>query len=114
LPPTFLPELELYVMLAVARLGGEAYGASILREIEARTGRPLSVGALYATLSRLGEKGLVRFSEEESDGPRGRGRPRKYCRLTAAGQRALEHSTTMLRRMMEGAVVTPAGGRRGR
>lgn len=112
--PTFLPELELYVMLAMARLGDDAYGASILREIEERTGRPLSVGALYATLGRLGEKGLVRFSEEDGDGPRGRGRPRKYCRLTAAGQRALEHSTTMLQRMMEGAIVTPGAGRRGR
>ena len=61
----FLAEFELYVMLAAARLGEEAYGLAIRREIEARTGRPVSVGALYATLARLGEKGLMEFEESE-------------------------------------------------
>ena len=55
----FLAEFELYVMLAVARLGDEAYGVTVRREIEGRTGRPVSVGALYATLARLGDKGRV-------------------------------------------------------
>lgn len=107
----FLAEFELYVMLAVARLGAEAYGVTIRREIEERTGRPVSVGALYATLARLGEKGLMEF--EESDPlPVPGGRSRKYCRLTREGERALAHSTEMLQRMMKG-VRLPAteGGR---
>ncbi len=58
----FLAEFELYVMLAVARLGDEAYGAAMLREITDRTGRPVSIGALYATLGRLEDKGLVHLS----------------------------------------------------
>jgi len=106
MPESFLAEFELYVMLAIARLGEEAYGASIRREIEGRTGRPVSVGALYATLARLGDKGLLRFSVSDPEPTRG-GRSRKHCTLTAAGKTTLRHSTEMLTRMMDG--VTVAG-----
>jgi len=101
MPDRFLPEFELYVLLAIARLGDEAYGVRIRQEIEARTGRPISVGALYATLARLAEKGLLRQQVAEPR-PGARGRPRKYCRLTAPGKRALAHSTEMLGRMLAG------------
>ena len=110
MPGKFLPEFELYVMLAVARLDEGAYGAAILREIEDRTGRPVSIGALYATLGRLADKGLVGFSDPERE-PRRRGRARKYCHLTEAGRGALEHSAAMLQRMMEGVSVAQPGGR---
>jgi len=98
----FLAEFELYVTLAVSRLGDDAYGASILREIEERTGRPVSIGALYATLARLEDKGLVRVTASDPE-PGQRGRPRKYCRLTARGEEYARHSAHMLQRMMEGA-----------
>ena len=106
---TFLAEFELYVMLAIAQLGDGAYGAAMRKEIEVRTGRPVSIGALYATLSRLTAKGYV---EERGPGaPTGeRGRPRKYCQLTPAGDAALRHSTRMLGRMMEGLPLTSEGG----
>jgi PadR family transcriptional regulator PadR len=104
-PGPFLAEFELYVMLAIARLGEAAYGASIRREIEARTGRPVSVGALYATLARLGDKGLLRFRVSEPEPTRG-GRSRKHCTLTPAGKSALRHSTAMLTRMMDGVALT--------
>lgn len=97
----FLAEFELYVMLALARLGDDAYGVSIRQEIEARTGRPVSIGAVYATLGRLGEKDLVRFRTSDPLPVQG-GRARKYFWLTPKGVRALEHSTEMLRRMMKG------------
>ena len=84
MPGRFLAEFELYVMLALARLGTEAYGASIRRDIQSRTGRPVSVGALYATLARLGDKGLVRFTISSPEPTRG-GRARKHCALTPAG-----------------------------
>lgn len=106
---TFLAEFELYVMLAVARLGEKAYGVSIRREIEDRTGRPVSVGALYATLARLGDKGLMTFEISEPRPVPG-GRARKYCRLTAQGRAALEHSTSMLARMMDGVDLAEEGG----
>ncbi len=99
----FLAEFELYIMLALARLADEAYGVTIRQEIEARTGRPVSIGAVYATLGRLGDKGLVDFRVSEPLPVQG-GRSRKYCHLTPLGRQALEHSTGMLARMMDGLV----------
>ena len=58
-PEPFLSEFEIYVMSAIARLGDDAYGMTILREIEVRTSRQLAVGAVYAALARLTDKGLV-------------------------------------------------------
>lgn len=98
---TFLAEFELYVMLAVARLGDEAYGVTIREEIERRTGRSVSVGALYATLGRLGDKGLLRFEVSDPRPVQG-GRARKYCLLTPNGEEAVAHSAGMLARMMDG------------
>ncbi len=101
MPGRFLPEFELYVMLAVARLGDGAYGASVRQEIEARTGRPVSIGALYAALGRVEAKGYL-LTQKADPEPGRRGRPRKYCRLTPAGEDAVAHSAEMLGRMMEG------------
>ena len=107
MPGKFLAEFELYVMLAIARLGDEAYGAALRAEIEERTSRPVSIGALYATLHRLEQKALLRSREADPE-PGQKGRPRKYCSLTVEGEAALSHSTEMLRRMMDGVAV--AGG----
>jgi PadR family transcriptional regulator, regulatory protein PadR len=95
----YLGEFELYVMSALARLGDDAYGVSIRQEIERRSGRRVAIGAVYATLARLGDKGLVAFRESEPLPVQG-GRARKYARLTPAGRRALQHSTAMLARMI--------------
>jgi PadR family transcriptional regulator PadR len=101
MPGKFLAEFELYVMLAIARLGDRAFGGAVRREIEDRTGRPVAVGALYATLDRLQQKDLLEFEVADRQ-PGQRGRPRKYCRLTPAGEQALAHSTHMMQRMMDG------------
>ena len=97
----FLAEFEIYVMLAIVRLGGDAYGVPIRREILERTARPVSMGALYATLGRLSDKEFLDY--EISDPlPIPGGKSRKYWRLTPRGVRALNHSTSMLRRMLDG------------
>jgi DNA-binding PadR family transcriptional regulator len=106
MPGPFLAEFELYVMLAIARLADEAYGARVRQEIEARTGRPVSIGALYTTLARLESKGLLTLRTQQSV-PGQRGRTRRYARLTRAGAHALGHSTRMLTRMMEGLRFRP-------
>ena len=106
----FVGEFELYVMLALAHLGDDAYGVTIRREIEARTGRTVAIGAVYATLARLEEKGLVRFRVSDPQPVQG-GRARKYFSLTGAGTRALRHSTAMLARMMAGLSPELRGGR---
>lgn len=106
MPGPFLAEFELYVMLAVARLGADAYGAKVRQEIETRTGRPVSIGALYTTLARLEDKGLLALRTSKPQ-PGQRGRARRYCRLTPRGQESLRHSTTMLGRMMAGLRLAP-------
>jgi DNA-binding PadR family transcriptional regulator len=95
----FLGEFELYVMGAVVRLGGEAYGMAISREIESRTGRTVAIGAVYATLARLEDKGLVTLTTTDPLPVPG-GRARRLARLTADGRRALAHSTAMLAEML--------------
>ena len=95
----FLGEFELYVLLAISQIDNAPYGNAIRREIEARTGREIAVGAVYATLARLADKGLVRFKVSAPEPVPG-GRARKCFSLTAAGERALRHSTGMLIRMM--------------
>jgi PadR family transcriptional regulator PadR len=108
-PGKFLAEFELYVSLSIARLGDRAYGAAVRQEIESRTGRPVSIGALYTTMARLEEKDLLRSRPVEAE-PGHRGRPRKYCELTPAGEEAVRHSLEMLGRMTEGLPVAETGG----
>jgi PadR family transcriptional regulator, regulatory protein PadR len=105
----FVGEFELYVMLALAHLGDDAYGVTIRREIEARTGRTIAIGAVYATLARLQEKGLVQFRISDPQPVQG-GRARKYASLTGPGARALGHSTAMLARMLDGLSPELRGG----
>jgi PadR family transcriptional regulator PadR len=95
----YLGEFELYDMSALALLGEEAYGVTIRREIEERSGRRVAIGAVYATLARLADKGLVSFRVSEPLPVQG-GRSRKHARLTAAGKRALTASTEMLGKMI--------------
>lgn len=79
-----LGEFEYLLIGAAARLGEEAYGASIRTEIESITRRPCSVGALYTTLDRLERKGLVRSWMGEATPERG-GRAKRMVRVTRAG-----------------------------
>jgi PadR family transcriptional regulator, regulatory protein PadR len=97
----WLGEFEICVLLAIAALGDEAYGIRVRNEIQARTGRRVAIGAVYATLARLGDKGLARFRLDDPL-PMPGGRARKCFRLTPAGTRALEASTAVLTRMMAG------------
>jgi PadR family transcriptional regulator len=97
----FVGEFELYVLIAVAHGGDQAYGVAIRQEIERRTGRTVAIGAVHATLGRLEEKGLVRFRVSDPQPVPG-GKRRKFFRLTAAGERAVRHSTAMLDRMLHG------------
>lgn len=88
---TPLGSLELTVLLAVARLGNDAYGLAIRRDLATRTGRDYSVGAIYTTLGRLEAKGLVASRMTEPLPVRG-GRARREFRLTGAGERALREA----------------------
>lgn len=97
----FVGEFEVVVLLAIAHLGDEAYGLSIRREIESRTGRDPALGAIYATVGRLTDKGLV-ISRKSSPLPVRGGRSRNCLRLTPRGEQALRATTDMLSRMLDG------------
>ena len=83
-----LGEFEQLVLIAVLRLGDEAYGATIRREIEERTERRLSISAVYTTLDRLERKGCLRSWIGDPTPQRG-GRRRKHFALQPLGARAL-------------------------
>jgi PadR family transcriptional regulator PadR len=87
--PSVLGDFEQLVLLALVRLGPDAYGATIRREIEDRTGRELAISAVYTTLQRLEQKGLVRSRVGEPLPERG-GRRRKHFELLPLGARALK------------------------
>ena len=98
-----LGDLQQMTMLAVARLGKEAYGAAIRDELVAVAGRKVAVPTVYVTLVRLEEQELVESSEAPGAGERG-GRARRVFRLTPAGWRELDRARVAMSRMWEGVV----------
>ena len=99
--PYYLGEFELQVMLTVIRLGEEAYGVPISREIEARTGRDVAFATVYATLERLEKKGLVCSALGDPTPQRG-GRAKRYFRVTEAGLQAVRETRRNLIRLWQG------------
>jgi DNA-binding PadR family transcriptional regulator len=96
-----LGDFEKLILFALLRLGDEAYGAAIQREITSRTGREVAIGAVYTGLHRLQKHGLITARMGEPTAERG-GRRKKYYTLEPAGARALDEAYEMLRRMAEG------------
>lgn len=103
-----LGEFEQLALLAVLRLGDDAYGARIQEVLEERAGREASVSAIYITLTRLAEKGLVTSWMGEPSEVRG-GKARRYFRVDPAGVEALDEARLRLRRMWDGLEGLPAG-----
>jgi PadR family transcriptional regulator PadR len=96
-----LGSLEHIVLLAVMRLGANAYGVTIRREIDSTTGRDISIGAVYATLVRLESKGLIRSYTGEPTAERG-GRAKRYFRMTADGEGAVRNTQEIIVKMSAG------------
>lgn len=99
--PPALGDFEQLVLLALVRLGEDAYGVSIHKEIVRRARRDVTVAAVYKTLERLEVKGLAVSTLGEPTAQRG-GRRKKYFRIQPAGRRALSHALGSLRRMAYG------------
>ncbi len=96
-----LGDLQQMTMLAVARLGGEAYGAAVREELRRVAGRNVAVPTVYVTLVRLEEQGLVESTEAPAAGERG-GRARRVFKLTPTGWHALDQARAAMARMWEG------------
>lgn len=100
-PESRLGEFEQTLLFALVRLEGEGSSADIGEEIEARTGRRASPGAVYTALDRLEAKGLVESWIGDTTPARG-GRRRKCYRLLPQGARVLRDSYASLRAMASG------------
>src|SRR3984957_13363215 len=96
-----LGEFEYLLITAAARLGDDAYGASIREEIEATTGRKCSIGALYTTVDRLETKGLLRTWMGDATPQRG-GRAKRMVQVTAAGAEAAKDFYEAVTRVSRG------------
>ena len=97
----YLGNFELMVLLAVIRLDDAAYGVTILRILEAGTGREMAIGSVYAALERLQEKGLVSSRLGEPTPERG-GRAKRYFRVTPDGVREARSTRAVLSLLWDG------------
>jgi len=105
-----LGEFEQLVLLAILRLGDDAYGIRIRDEIEDRARRTTSLGAIYTALDRLEQKNLVASWTGDPTPQRG-GRAKRFYRLEAAGQSALKASLAATKRMTAGVEQLLGGAR---
>jgi PadR family transcriptional regulator len=96
-----LGAFEHLLLLALVRLGDDTYGVPIREEIEARTGRVVSPGAIYTALDRLERRGLVRSQLGDPTPERGGKRKRRY-RMTPRGAAALRHAQNAVSQMAHG------------
>ena len=96
----WLGEFEQVVLFAVAQID-DAYGTTIREEIERRTGRQVSAGAIYTTLERLESRGLVASWWGEPTAERG-GKRKRHFKLKPAGREALARSWQAVRAMARG------------
>ncbi len=109
-----LGEFEQLILMALLHLGDDAYGVTIRREINERTGRTVAIGAVYTTLARLLGHEYVSYRIGEPTSKRG-GRRKKYYKIEPLGVDALKHAYGVLFRMASGLegnldpVAMPAG-----
>jgi PadR family transcriptional regulator, regulatory protein PadR len=96
-----LGTFEQAVLVAIVRLGDEAYGRAILKEVESRLQRQVAAGAIYTTLERLEEKELV-TSELGPGTPQRGGRPRRFYIVAPSGLHALDESHTTAQNIWRG------------
>ncbi|MGD2069959.1 MAG: helix-turn-helix transcriptional regulator [Gemmatimonadota bacterium] len=99
-------ETEQLVLLALAHLGEEAYGVTVQEEIEGRSGRSISIAAVYACLDRLERAGHAETWISDPTPERG-GRAKKHFRLTPVGASALRQARAAMDRMWEGVGELP-------
>ena len=96
-----LGAFEQAVLLAIVRLGEDAYGRAVLKEVQVRLDRDVAAGAVHATLDRLEDKGLV-GSRLGSGTPIRSGRPRRFYRLRPRGFRALNETRAAVESLWRG------------
>jgi DNA-binding PadR family transcriptional regulator len=106
--PGIPSDFEQQVLLAVWRLGGEAYGASVREELETATGRDVAQGAVYITLVRLEKKGWLKSSLSDPTPVRG-GKAKRYFQIVPAGVAGVKAARTAMDRLWDGLPETVEG-----
>lgn len=99
--PINLGEFEQVILLAILRLGDNAYGVTIRAELADRAGRTVAPGALYTALERLESKGLIASRMGDPTPQRG-GRAKRHVTVSAAGMKALNRSVRAYERLLDG------------
>ena len=99
-----LGEFEQIVLLAIMRLGENAYGVKLREEIRARTNRHPTPGAVYTTVDRLEEKGLVSSRFGDPTPLRG-GRAKRFFKVTAKGIAAVAQAQRSYQRLLDGLTI---------
>jgi PadR family transcriptional regulator, regulatory protein PadR len=97
----YLTDFELMILLSILRVGDEAYGVPIAREMETTGGRTVVLSAVYAALERLEENGLVSSSLGEPTPERG-GRAKRFFRVTPAGLKSVRQARRALTQLWTG------------
>ena len=95
MPRSLLTDFELMIVLATLRVGDDAYGVQIAREIERISGRKVLLGAAYAALDRLERNELVTSTVGNPTAERG-GRAKRFFRVTPRGLRAVKETRQAL------------------
>ena len=101
MPRDSLGEFEHLILLAILRLGDDAYGVPVIEEVESRTGRDVSQAAAYLTLKRLEQKGWIRSRLSEPTPERG-GRAKRYFSLAPKGMERMRDTRAALVSMWDG------------
>ena len=96
-----LGEFEQLILLAILRLGDNAYGVTIRGELAERGGRSVAPGALYTALERLEAKGAISSRMGDPTPQRG-GRAKRYVAVTASGMQALTRALQAYERLLDG------------
>ena len=105
-----LGSFEETILLALLALGENAYGVTIRQAVERAAKRETSIGAVYATLERLEDKGYVSSRQGEATPERG-GRAKRYFKIEGSGQAALDEAEAVRRRLAQGfGLGSPLGG----
>lgn len=103
-----LTDFELIILLAVLRVGEDAYGAPIAREIEETGGRSVLLGAVYAALDRMEKRGLVASKMGEPTAERG-GKAKRFFTVTPKGIRAVKETQRALTALWTGLRILKGG-----
>ena len=99
----YLTDFELMILLSILRVGDEAYGVPVAREIEKTGGRSVVLATVYAALDRLEANGLVSSTLGDPTPARG-GRAKRLFRVTPSGLKAVRHARRALTRLWAGLV----------